>query len=539
MNMLEKDILKEFQAVVGPENVNDGAPICEVYAYNWCQEFVNYMENKEPIPFSPVPKAVILPSNTEEVQKIVKLCNKYEIIFKVQSTGLGPWNQPSTDNSVILDMRRMNRIVKIDEKNMYCVVEPYVSGGQLQVEIMKYGLNCHMPGAGPMASPLASATSMNGPGFTSPVTGHSARNVLGVEWVLPDGKLMRLGALGLKNGSDWYNGDGPGPSLRGIMRGWAGAKSGIGVFTRVAIKLFPYPCSTEFKISGHSPNYDFEIPNYNQVYVIDVKKFKHLEKALLRISNEEIAFMCSHMSGFAVAAIFSNSIESLIDKMSLASLKVPIVVIITGITKREFEYKQKVMKMILEELKVEDIISSGKFTPPKSFYAEHLRANLGYHGFIATGGFQSAAGPADALALVSNVVNANVKVRQDKIKKGLLANDFALGAWGTTYEHGHYAHCELPIMYDQTNEESVKAMAEVMEESNEVHLKERIGVPFFIEGDEQHKVWGPKVMNYHIWLRKIKEAFDPNSVADSGFYISKSCGKKESEIQNNSKDFEN
>ena len=178
----------------------------------------------------------------------VKLCNKYRIQIKIQSTGLGPWNQPSTDNCIIFDMRRMNKIVKIDEKNLFAVIEPYVSGAQLLVEVMKYGLFPHMPGAGPQVSPLASATSMNGPGFTSPSTGHSARNVLAVEWVLPEGEIMKLGAYGLKNNPDFFHGDGPGPSLRGIMRGWAGTKSGLGVFTKVAVKLFPYPCSTEYNI---------------------------------------------------------------------------------------------------------------------------------------------------------------------------------------------------------------------------------------------------------------------------------------------------
>ena len=262
---LEQEILKEFETIVGPSNVSAGEVITQCYAYNWCQEIFNYMHDKEPIPFSDVPKAVLLPSTTEEVQQIVKLCNKYKIMVKAQSTGLGPWNQPSSPNSVILDLRRMNRIVKIDERNLYCVVEPYVSGAQLQVEIMKHGLNCHMPGAGPMASPLASATSMNGPGFTSPHTGHSSRNMLAVEWVLPDGEILRLGSLGQKNNSDWFHGDGPGPSLRGIMRGWAGAKSGLGVFTKVAVKLFPYPCSTKFNVSGCSPSYDFEIPDFIRV----------------------------------------------------------------------------------------------------------------------------------------------------------------------------------------------------------------------------------------------------------------------------------
>ena len=516
--VLDKEIYKEYADVVGDVNINDGEVICKAYAYNWCMEFFNFLEKGTTEPFSPVPKAVILPSTTEEVVNIVKICNKYKIQFKAQSTGLGPWNQPSTDNAVILDLRRMNRIVKIDEKNLYCVVEPYVSGGQLQVEIMKHGLNCHMPGAGPMASPLASATSMNGPGFTSPVTGHSARNVLGVEWVLPDGELLQLGSSGLKNNPDWFNGDGPGPSLRGIMRGWAGAKSGLGVFTKVAIKLFPYPCSTKFNVSGHSPHYDFEIPDFIRVYVFDCGSLKKLEVVMIRVETEEISFMCSYLAGLAVSAIFSLDFDGLIEKIKLASLTAPLVVIITGNTKREFDYKEKVMELIIDEMELTNIIDKS-YTPDPIFYAEALRANLGYHGFIATGGFQSAAGSADTVNLCLRALTANTPLRMKAIKKGAIANDFASGAWGTSYEHGHYMHLELPIMYDQTDKWSIQGMAEVMEDSNKLHLKKNLGAPFFVEGNHNHELFGPKMLNYHIWLRKIKDAFDPNVIADSGFYI--------------------
>ncbi|MHA1256017.1 MAG: FAD-binding oxidoreductase [Promethearchaeota archaeon] len=460
-----------------------------------------------------------MPSSTEEVQKVVKLCNKYNIKFKAQSTGLGPWNQPSTDNSIIIDLRRMNKIVKIDVKNLYAVIEPYVSGAQLQVEIMKFGLNCHMPGAGPQVSPLASATSMNGPGFTSPNTGHSSRNVLGVEWVLPDGEIMRLGSLGLKYNPDWFNGDGPGPSLRGIMRGWAGAKSGIGVFTRVAIKLFPYPCSTAFNVTGHSPNYDFDIPEFIRVYVMDCGTFKHLEKAMLQIEEEEISFMCSYLSGFAVMAIFAMSIEELMDKMAIGSMKVPLVVIITARTKREFEYKQKVMSMILEEMKLTDIIGT-LYTPNSIFYAEALRSNLGLHGFIATGGFQSTKGVCDTAAVCLRSQKMNIPLKQNYIKKGVIANDFGEGAWMTSYESGHFFHVEAPTLFDQTDVSSVEGMAEYMEASNQMDLLKHLGAPFFVESDRMHDLFGPEMNNYHIWLRKIKQAFDPNNIADSGFYIS-------------------
>jgi len=517
--VLEQKILEEFQAIVGKENVNDGEVITNVYAYNWCTEFVNYMDGKEPIPFSAVPKAVILPSTTREVQKIVQACNKYNLIFKAQSTGLGPWNQPSTGNSIIIDLRRMNKIVKINVKNLFAVIEPYVSGAQLQAEVMKFGLTLHMPGAGSMASPLASHTSMAGPGFTSPTTGHSARNVLATEWVLPTGDILRLGSLGLKNEADWFSGDGPGPSLRGIMRGWVGAKSGLGVFTKVAIKLFPYPCDTKYELKGHGPKYEFEIPDYIRAYVMDCGTFKHLEKAMLRVEEEEIAFICSHLSSFAVMAIFSHNIEDLMDKMALGTMKCPLLVVITARTKREFEYKQKVMERVLEELNLTNIIGT-KYEPESIFYAECLRANLGYHGFIATGGFQSSKGQCDTAATCLRAERLNIPLKKKYIEKGVLANDFGEGAWMTSYEGGHYFHMEAPTMFDQTNEESVKGMAEYMEESNQMDLLKKLGAPFFIEGDKLHDEWGPHMMNYHIWLRKIKAEFDPNGVSDPGFYIS-------------------
>ncbi len=517
--VLDKDILKEFQEIVGAENINDGEVITQCYAYNWCMELFNFFEGEEPIPFSPVPKAVILPSSTEEVQKIVKSCNKYGIGFKAQSTGLGPWNQPSTDNCIVVDLRRMNKIVKIDEKNLLAVVEPYVSGAQLQVNTAKYNLNVHMPGAGPQVSPLASATSMNGPGFTSPSTGHSARNVLGVEWVLPNGDLMRLGSFGMKNNSDWFSGDGPGPSLRGIMRGWAGAKSGIGIFTRVAVKLFPYPCNTKYEVTGSIPIYDFDVPDFIKLYVIDCGNYKTLETAMLRVGQEEVSFMNSFIPGIALSALFSYSVEDIIDKMAIATLKAPLVVIIAGRTKREFDYKQKAMKMVMDELKLINMIGT-KFTPHPIFYAEALRSNLGLHGFIATGGFQSSKGSADTAKMCLISTKKNIKTKMKYIKKDVIANDFGEGVWMRSYEHGHYYHMEAPTMFDQTDEVSVKGMCEYMMESNQIDILKHLGAPFFAEGDINHDLFGPHMMNYHEWLRKIKKAFDPDGLADSGSYIS-------------------
>jgi len=198
---------------------------------------------------------------------------------------------------------------------------------------------------------------------------------------------------------------------------------------------------------------------------------------------------------------------------------VPLVVLIAARTKREFEYKQKVMSNIIDDFKLENVIGS-KYTPNSLFYAEALRSNLGLHGFIATGGFQSSKGQCDTVKVCLKTTKMSIPLKKRYIKKGVIGNDFGEGVWITSYESGHYFHIESPTMFDQTDEKSVTGMAENMEENYQFDLLKHLGAPFFVEGDKMHNLFGPEMMNYHKWLRKIKKAFDPNGIADSGFYIS-------------------
>ena len=75
-------------------------------------------------------------------------------------------------------------------------------------------------------------------------------------------------------------------------------------------------------------------------------------------------------------------------------------------------------------------------------------------------------------------------------------------------------------MYYSNKPILVKGMVEYFDETNNAALNESLNIPFFIEGDELHDKQGPSVCNYNIWLRKIKETFDPKNTSDPGFYIS-------------------
>jgi glycolate oxidase len=123
---LSKEIYKAFEDIVGAENICDDPAIMPAY-------------------FNTEFGAVTLPANTAEVQAIVKLCNRLKVPFGPISSG---WGGMYPKGTILLDLRRMNHIIEINEKNMYAVVEPYVINSQLQAELMKRGLNCNIKGAG-------------------------------------------------------------------------------------------------------------------------------------------------------------------------------------------------------------------------------------------------------------------------------------------------------------------------------------------------------------------------------------------------------
>ena len=125
----------------------------------------------------------------------------------------------------------------------------------------------------------------------------------------------------------------------------------------------------------------------------------------------------------------------------------------------------------------------------------------------------------DTIEMAFGLTKANIPLKKQYIVKKVIADDRGEGTWLTPYEHGHYAHAEFPTMYDPTDSDSVHGWVEYAHQCDKLSLDNKLGQPFFIEGDKQHEWYGPHCMNYHIWLRKIKEAFDPQNIADSGFYI--------------------
>ncbi len=510
---LKREIYRALEDVVGPENISEDPLIS--YAY------VPLRTRMEEITGVAMPRfdAVTLPKDTKEIQAIVRLCNRYKIQYKASSTGWG-YGDPSAPGVIKLDLRRMNRILEINEKNMYVVVEPYVIYAQLQAELMKRGLNCNITGAGSNCSALPIAAHSN-LGHLSISGSYGERNQLALEWVTPDGEIVRMGSLGALG--EWFCGDGPGPSLRGIIRGNVVPLGGLGVFTRAAQKVYHWPGPPTFPMEGIAPHYTpSEIPPGFLIRYFSFPSIELLEEAVCKVGESEIGFI---LMGFNISMLTANLAESNDEDLKYMKQYADLVqgpgflLIVAGDSPRDFEYKKKALQQIVDEYKgkslepVEDPRNAG------GFMWRFIRVTASIREvFRATGVFGGMVSGTDVFPLMSKYIQYGASVKEGFIKKGSIHAD-STEPFVQSIEHGHCGHGELLMRFFLNNRASLEAQMGLTAEANRIAIEGHFGVGHGVRGDAAHDQYGPHTSNYHLWLRKIKKTFDPNATSDAGGYI--------------------
>ncbi len=356
---LSREIYAAFEAIVGKRNISEDPGVLETYRCAAAQSSAHYgpYDHK-----TPRPQAVLLPGSAEEARSIVKLCNKYDIKFKAATTFWSAMGFIGDDYAIQMDMRRM-RSIEIDEKNMAAIIEPYAIGAVVQAEAMKLGLTMNMPGVGCSSAPLASTAGWVGFGPTSISMGCASENMLGAEWVLPNGELLRTGSLGA--GSGWFCGEGPGPSARAILRGFQGSTGSLGVCTRIAIRLHPWPGPTSIPTRGTVPAYKADLPDNFKCYTLCFKSWDDYAKALSLLHENDVIYLGHRQFNMfgrdlktAMLEILTDPDKQLCDLPELAKdpelrkinedMKIDIQVVIAGSTRRDAEYKDKALDKVLE-----------------------------------------------------------------------------------------------------------------------------------------------------------------------------------------------
>ena len=182
------------------------------------------------------PDFVVMPKTTEQVQEIVKLANREKVPIVPVGAGLALTGLVIPQRGgIVLDMKRMDRILEVSEKARYVVVEAGVTQGALKSYLQKHypHLRHSIPDAPPVATIVANAV-IHGQGRLSQQHGFNSDMVSGLEVVLPTGELCHIGSCSVS--SYWFSKGAPLPDLSGLFLGWFGA---TGIITKLGLKLYP------------------------------------------------------------------------------------------------------------------------------------------------------------------------------------------------------------------------------------------------------------------------------------------------------------
>jgi len=178
--------------------------------------------------------AVLLPETTDQVSRIVRVCRESDVSFvpRGAGTGLSGGAHP-TENSVLIECSRMNRIVEVDEANRLAVVQPGVVNAELSKAIAHLDLFYAPDPSSQQACTIGGNVAENSGGPHTLKYGTTTNHILALEMVLPDGSVERFGnRLGEGPGFDWV----------GAI---VGSEGTLGIVTEATVRLTPIPEGVE------------------------------------------------------------------------------------------------------------------------------------------------------------------------------------------------------------------------------------------------------------------------------------------------------
>jgi FAD/FMN-containing dehydrogenase len=222
----QDSVVQKLVAAIGAEHVLTDPAEREFHA----MDVYNFRE---------LPIAVVRPGSVAELQAVVRIAAASGVALVPRGGGASYTDAylPATSNSLLIDTARLNRIVEINEQDMYVTVEPGVTWHDMWQALKAKGLRTSFwgPFSGLKAT-VGGSTSQNSVSLGSGNFGISADAVLGFDVVLANGELLRTGAAAAANGVPffrWY-----GPDLTGLFCGDAGA---LGIKARISLRLIREP----------------------------------------------------------------------------------------------------------------------------------------------------------------------------------------------------------------------------------------------------------------------------------------------------------
>ncbi len=214
---MQPQLIRELVSLLGPDAVLSHPDDLLLYEYDGSVELGS-------------PECVVFPSSTQQVAEIVRLANRYEtpLVGRGAGTGLSG-GAIARNGGIVLAFSRMNRILEIDAANLRAVVQPGVVNLDISRAVEHLGLYFAPDPSSQKSSTIGGNVSENSGGPHTLAYGVTSNHVTGLELVLPEGEIVRLGGKTIET---------PGYDLTGLL---VGSEGTLALVTEITVRLSRKP----------------------------------------------------------------------------------------------------------------------------------------------------------------------------------------------------------------------------------------------------------------------------------------------------------
>ncbi len=186
-----------------------------------------------------MPLIVMLPETVDQVSAVMRYCNEngVKIVPRGAGTSLSGGALPAAD-AITLGMGKFNRVLEVDYENRCARLQPGVTNLGITHAVELDGFYYAPDPSSQIACTIGGNVAENSGGVHCLKYGLTTNNILGIEMVLPDGEILRLGGKHM---------DSEGYDLLGLMTGSEGL---LGVITEVTVRILPKPTTARALMIG-------------------------------------------------------------------------------------------------------------------------------------------------------------------------------------------------------------------------------------------------------------------------------------------------
>jgi glycolate oxidase len=188
-----------------------------------------YVYSSDASVHSKLPDAVVRPSSIKDVQEIIRYANKNKIPVVARGTGSGMSGQTvPLSGGIVLDMKKMDKVIKISPEDLLCVVEPGVVNDDLNKILKPYGFFFPpTPSSGNICT-IGGMIGTNASGNRSVKYGATRDAVIGLKVILANGDLVTLGSNTLVDSSGYQ-----------LARLIVGSEGTLGIVVEATLRISP------------------------------------------------------------------------------------------------------------------------------------------------------------------------------------------------------------------------------------------------------------------------------------------------------------